>query len=121
MVGLLFVIVVVVVVVVGALPGGGGGMRRTLRLYMKTGGRIGDLTESCSSTPDSRRDALSLLCLMSLSLLLLCLLLLLSLLLLSLLLLLACFFVVGVILPCYRLDLLRKKINCKTFYEILHN
>jgi hypothetical protein len=31
------------------------------------------------------------------------------------------FFVVVVIFPCYRLYYLRKKINCKTFYEILHN
>ena len=47
-----------IVVVVGALPDGGGGMRRRLqaerllltnRLCMKSGGRIGDLTESCPS------------------------------------------------------------------------
>ena len=31
------------------------------------------------------------------------------------------FFVVVVIFPCYRLYYLRKKINCETFYEILHN
>ena len=31
------------------------------------------------------------------------------------------FFVVVVIFPCYRFYYLRKKINCETFYEILHN
>ena len=31
------------------------------------------------------------------------------------------FFVVVVIFPCYRTNYLRKKINCKTFYEISHN
>ena len=82
---------------------------------------IGDLTESCPSTPDSRNGALSLLCslydifdgcfvrsfvvvVVVIAVVVV-----------------GIFFLVVVIFSCYCTKYLRKKINCKTFYEISHN
>ena len=88
-------------------------VRKQKVVHQHQGGQIADLTESFPSTPDSRKGALSLLCSMVVVFVVVVVA--------VTVVVVGMFFVFVVIFPCYRLYYLRKKINCKTFYEILHN